>query len=35
MTSYQVDSEAVLGTTATAQAAIGRIQAEAAAGRFN
>lgn len=30
MPSYQVDSEAVLSTTATAQASIGRIQAEVA-----
>lgn len=30
MTSYQVDSEAVLSTTATARASIGRIQAEVA-----
>ncbi|TFD80270.1 WXG100 family type VII secretion target [Cryobacterium sp. Sr8] len=30
MTSYQVDSEAVLSTTATARASIARIQAEVA-----
>ncbi|MBC7723511.1 MAG: WXG100 family type VII secretion target [Burkholderiaceae bacterium] len=30
MTTYQVDSEAVLGTTNTVRASMGRIQAEAA-----